>query len=186
MERPQKITFGELRESGGARRPDLLRRLHLQSFYRGENRSMAGPCSPVRSRALFRLQGLRAAWRRHQIQFRLERAAVSTATAAPYELGVSVPWSTSFDDPIELPDGKTLRTLSDAIKYLGKSVPKAERDHSAVVPAATILTRAAEGRDFLMHARIATLQAIRRHDERVFNPDRKETHWGKRKLKRDE
>jgi hypothetical protein len=26
----------------------------------------------------------------------------------------------------------------------------------------------------------------RRHVERVFNPDRKETNWGKRKLKRDQ
>jgi hypothetical protein len=25
-----------------------------------------------------------------------------------------------------------------------------------------------------------------RYVERVFNPDRKETHWGKRKLKREE
>jgi hypothetical protein len=27
--------------------------------------------------------------------------------------------------------------------------------------------------------------AINRHVERVFNPDRKDAHWGKRKLKRD-
>ena len=29
-------------------------------------------------------------------------------------------------------------------------------------------------------------QALKRHVERVFNPDRKERHGGKRKLKRDE
>jgi hypothetical protein len=28
--------------------------------------------------------------------------------------------------------------------------------------------------------------ASHRNDARVFNPDRKDTHWGKRKLKRDE
>jgi hypothetical protein len=27
---------------------------------------------------------------------------------------------------------------------------------------------------------------VNRHVEREFNPDHKETHWGKRKLKRDE
>jgi hypothetical protein len=27
---------------------------------------------------------------------------------------------------------------------------------------------------------------LNRHVERVFNPDRKDTHWGKRKLKRDQ
>jgi hypothetical protein len=30
------------------------------------------------------------------------------------------------------------------------------------------------------------MKALNRHVEWVFNPDRKETHWGKRKLKRDE
>jgi hypothetical protein len=36
----------------------------------------------------------------------------------------------------------------------------------------------AEGRDFLMHARIGMLRALNRHVERVFNPDGKDTHWG--------
>jgi hypothetical protein len=47
------------------------------------------------------------------------------------------------------------------------------------------LIKTAEGRDFLMHARIGMMQALNRNVERVFNPDRKDTHWGKRKLKRD-
>jgi hypothetical protein len=34
-------------------------------------------------------------------------------------------------------------------------------------------------------ARIGVMRALNRHVERVFNPDRKDTHWGKRKLKRD-
>jgi hypothetical protein len=29
------------------------------------------------------------------------------------------------------------------------------------------------------------LQALNLHVERVFNPNRKDTHWGKRKLARD-
>jgi hypothetical protein len=37
-----------------------------------------------------------------------------------------------------------------------------------------------------MMARIGMMQALNRNVERVFNPDRKDTHWGKRKLKRDE
>jgi hypothetical protein len=36
-----------------------------------------------------------------------------------------------------------------------------------------------------MHARIVMLQAIHRNEERMF-ADRKETHWGKRKLARDQ
>jgi len=53
------------------------------------------------------------------------------------------------------------------------------------VTAATIITQAAEGQDLAMHARIATLQAINRRKERMFT-DRKDRHWGKRKLKRDQ
>ena len=37
-----------------------------------------------------------------------------------------------------------------------------------------------------MLARIGVMRALNRHVERVFNPDRKDTHWGKRKLKRDQ
>jgi hypothetical protein len=37
-----------------------------------------------------------------------------------------------------------------------------------------------------MMARIGVMRALNRHVERVFNPDRKEHHWGKRKLKRDQ
>ena len=36
----------------------------------------------------------------------------------------------------------------------------------------------------MFFARAAALQAIHRNVEREFNPDRKDTHWGKRKLKR--
>jgi hypothetical protein len=37
-----------------------------------------------------------------------------------------------------------------------------------------------------MFARIAMMQALYPAGERVFNPDRKDHHWGKRKLKRDQ
>ena len=48
------------------------------------------------------------------------------------------------------------------------------------------LTRAAEQNYPVIFARMAMLQAIHRNDERVFNPDRKDPHWGRRKLKRDQ
>jgi len=37
-----------------------------------------------------------------------------------------------------------------------------------------------------MFARNGIMRALNRSVERVFNPDRKDTHWGGRKLKRDE
>lgn len=36
-----------------------------------------------------------------------------------------------------------------------------------------------------MFARMGVMRALNRHVERVFNPKRKDHHWGKRKLKRD-
>jgi hypothetical protein len=35
-----------------------------------------------------------------------------------------------------------------------------------------------------MFARIGVMKALNRHVERVFNPDRKDHHWGRRKLKK--
>jgi hypothetical protein len=84
-----------------------------------------------------------------------------------------------------LDDGTTLATLQQAVAYLAKTVPKAERNHEAVLNAADHLTRSAEQNYPMFFARAATLQAIHRNRERVFNPDRKDHHWGKRKLKRD-
>ena len=37
----------------------------------------------------------------------------------------------------------------------------------------------------LKRARIGIMRALNRHVERVFNPDRKDHHWGRRKLARD-
>jgi len=48
------------------------------------------------------------------------------------------------------------------------------------------LIMAAEGRGPLLHARVGMLRAMNHGRERVFRTDRKETHWGKRKLKRDQ
>jgi hypothetical protein len=36
-----------------------------------------------------------------------------------------------------------------------------------------------------MFARIGVMQALNRNAVREFNPDRKDMHWGRRKLKRD-
>jgi hypothetical protein len=94
-------------------------------------------------------------------------------------------WKRSFEDPIDLPRGRQLVTLQDAADYIMK-LPKAEQDTAEWQAAVACLIGAAEGRDFLMHAHIGMLRALNRHVERVFSPDRKEAHWGKRKLKRDE
>jgi hypothetical protein len=96
-----------------------------------------------------------------------------------------VSWSKRFDEPIELPDGTKLVTLRQALEYLVKTIPEAEHSHPKVEAAAFCITHAAESGLPVMFARIGTLKAINRHVERVFNRDRKDPHWGRRKLKRD-
>ena len=77
-------------------------------------------------------------------------------------------------------------TLRDAATYITK-LPKAEQDIDIWQIAVEHLLRAAEtGGGWLMLARIGVLKALRRDVAREFKSDRKETHWGKRKLKRDE
>ena len=83
-----------------------------------------------------------------------------------------------------MPRGRQLVTLKDAADYIMK-LPKAEQRLVEWQTATACLIGAAEGRDFLMHARIGVMQALNRNAVREFNPDRKDTHWGRRKLKRD-
>jgi hypothetical protein len=96
-----------------------------------------------------------------------------------------VSWSLRFAEPIVLEDGSKIATLRDAIRHLAKMIPEAERDMLEVLTASDLLTQAAEHNGPVEFARIATLQAINRHDERTFDLLRKDPHWGKRKLKRD-
>jgi hypothetical protein len=94
-------------------------------------------------------------------------------------------WSREFEDPNVLADGRKLVTLREAATHITK-LPKAEQDLEIWQIAVEHLIRAPEtGGAWLMLARIGILKALHRDRERVFNPDRKETHWGKRKLKRD-
>jgi hypothetical protein len=92
-------------------------------------------------------------------------------------------WSRSFDDPIPLPEGE-LVTLEDAGNYITK-LPKAEHSAPEWQAAMEALMIVATRGGPTMLARIGVMTALNRNVERVFNSDRKGTHWGKRKLKRD-
>jgi hypothetical protein len=95
-------------------------------------------------------------------------------------------WHRKFDEPIELPDGRKLRTLKEAIAWLAKDIPKSEHTMPKVQAAARMVTEAAENNGPMIFARIGMMQAINRHRVKEFDPPRKTTHWGKRKLKRGE
>ena len=74
-----------------------------------------------------------------------------------------MPWSRPFDDPIPPPGGRTLVTLKDAADYV-MTLPTAEQNLDMWQTAIACLLGAAEGRDFLMHARIGMLRALNEHD----------------------
>jgi hypothetical protein len=95
-------------------------------------------------------------------------------------------WSRKFDEPIELPDGRKLRTLKDAIAWLAKEMPKSEHTMPKVQAAARMVTEAAENKGPMIFARMGTLQAINRHQVREFDTSRNPHCLGKRKLRRDE
>jgi hypothetical protein len=90
---------------------------------------------------------------------------------------VRVSWDSRFPEPIELP-GVRLASLREAIVHLVNTVPSSERGAPVILTAAELITSAAERGGPIEFARIATLRAL--------NPDRKDHHWGKQKLKRDE
>jgi hypothetical protein len=60
-------------------------------------------------------------------------------------------WSRPFEDPIPVPDGRTLLTLKDAGDYI-TSLPKAEQDLNEWQTSIGSLMGAAEGRDFVIHS----------------------------------
>ena len=82
------------------------------------------------------------------------------------------------------PTGKKLVTLRDAADYI-TALPKKESDLPEWQTAIEVLLLVSRGGPTMM-ARIGVMKALNRGVERVFNPDRKDTHWGKRKLKRDQ
>jgi hypothetical protein len=97
---------------------------------------------------------------------------------------LTMPWSTPFQDSIELPKGRALVTQKDAANYIMK-LPKGDRDAPEWQAAVQALILVAEHGGDTMLPRIGVMKALNRHRVREFS-DRKETHWGKRKLKRDE
>jgi hypothetical protein len=93
-------------------------------------------------------------------------------------------WQRAFDDPIPLPRGRQLVTLKDAGTYITE-LPKAEQQVQEWQTAMQALLLVVKQNGPTMFARIGVMSALHRNVERVFNPDRKDTHWRKRKLKRD-
>ena len=80
--------------------------------------------------------------------------------------------------------GRKLVTLQDAGTYITK-LPESEHTAAEWQAAMEALILGATLGGPTMFARIGIMRALNRHLERVFNPDRKDHHWGRRKLARD-
>jgi hypothetical protein len=94
-------------------------------------------------------------------------------------------WSRRFEDPIPVPDGRTLRTLRDAAIYI-MALPGKARQADEWQTAIEALLMAAENREPLMHAHVGMMLALHGAKPIPEYDSSKEKHWGKRKLKRDE
>jgi hypothetical protein len=93
-------------------------------------------------------------------------------------------WKRAFDEPIPLPGGGQLVTLQNAGTYITK-LPKSEHTAAEWQAAVEALILVATSGGPTMFARIGIMRALNRKVAREFNPDRKDTHWGRRKLARD-
>jgi len=83
-----------------------------------------------------------------------------------------------------LPRGHQLVTLEDAGRYITQ-LPKAEHEAKEWQAAMEALILVATSGGPTMLARIGIMRALNRGHVREFNPDRKDHHWGRRKLARD-
>ena len=93
-------------------------------------------------------------------------------------------WKREFNDPIPLPRGRQLITLEDAGNYIAqlrKAVHEAPEWQAATEALLLVVTLGGP----TMFARIGMMKALNPNVDRTFDSSRKETHWGKRELKRD-
>jgi|SRR5882724_5139651 len=90
----------------------------LRNFPRSERRRLLAdprPEGPCRRQSRSARRGMRPERRRRAAGFQLEQATADRCD------GLSLmAWSRRFDEPIELPDGRKLRTLKEATESAGR------------------------------------------------------------------
>ena len=94
-------------------------------------------------------------------------------------------WGREFIEPISLPDGRMLVSLRDAASYI-TTLSESEANAPEWQAAIEALMLVVELNGPTMFARIGVVRALNRGHVREFNPARKDHHWGKRELKRDQ
>ena len=96
----------------------------------------------------------------------------------------NVTWSREFDEPILLPNGRSLVTLRDTEAHR-----TALRKYEAALPewqaAIEALMLVVDLGGPTMFARIGFMRALNRGQVREFKQSGQQHHWGRRRLKRD-
>ena len=92
-------------------------------------------------------------------------------------------WDRPFDQPVPLPGERPARTLRDAGNYIRK-LREAQRDPPEWRACLSDADRRCRGSRTNSIRKMGILRALNRNVERVLNPDRKDHHWGRRKLAR--
>jgi len=93
-------------------------------------------------------------------------------------------WQREFDDPIPLPDGRVLVTLRDAATFI-TALPTKEAALPEWQAAIEALMLVVEHSGPMMFARIGVNAGVKPAHRTRVNPDRRDHHWGRRKLKRE-
>jgi hypothetical protein len=115
---------------------------------------------------------------------RSRRAHAAGLEAAAPVLPIMADWTRKFDEPIRVPKGRRLVTLRDAGDYIAK-LPKAKYLTAEWQAAMLALMLVVDLNGPTILARIGVMRALNRNVVREFESSRKDTHWGRHKLKRD-
>jgi len=71
-----------------------------------------------------------------------------------------MPWSTSFDEPIPLPNGRKLLSLQEAADYIMQLPEDAQHEAHWQTAIETLINAAETGGGWMMFARIAMMRAL--------------------------
>ena len=71
-----------------------------------------------------------------------------------------MPWSTPFDDPISLRDGRGLATLQHAANYIMELPDEVQKQERWQIAVENLINAAEVGGGWLMFSRIAVMRAL--------------------------
>ncbi len=112
-------------------------------------------------------QKFRAAFERKELETPTRRWARGYECEAAYRFRIQrMSWKARFDDPVPLPEGGAIKTLSEARAYM-LSLSEREQMEQRWQDAAKFVLKAIEERPWIFFARLALYKAIHRTDDAI-------------------